>query len=171
MKSIHTIILAIMENTVIKAHTSFINLKWMCHLSWPSLHFVLLLALQTYWITIQAKKKLCTYPSFTPSHNERTANHHLRNNGDGNGVQRRTKISFGRAKMQVLELIQLVKSNSITVSQSGGWSVSWSVSQSVEKSLKYHFKNIILTVERFMVDLKTFLDLAMPNIFCLDVTK
>ena len=46
-----------------------------------------------------------------------------------------------------------------------------SVSQSVEKSLKYHFKNIILTVEGFMVDLKTFLDSVMPNIFCLDVTK
>jgi len=35
-----------------------------------------------------------------------TANRHLRSGGE---VQRRTKVSFGRAMMQALELLQLAK--------------------------------------------------------------
>ena len=42
-----------------------------------------------------------------------------------------------------------------------------SVSQLVEYYVKFH----INLVEGFMVDLKTFLGLAMPNQFCIDATK
>jgi len=38
-----------------------------------------------------------------------TANHHLRGSEEGNGEQRRTKVSFGRTMMQVLELQRLAK--------------------------------------------------------------
>ena len=33
-------------------------------------------------------------------------NHHLRGKGKRNNVQRRTKVSFGRTMMQVLELLR-----------------------------------------------------------------
>jgi len=33
-----------------------------------------------------------------------TTNHHLRGSGKENGVQRKTKVSFGRTMMQALEL-------------------------------------------------------------------
>ena len=47
-----------------------------------------------------------------------------------------------------------------------------SVSQSVRKFCEIgNFKIRINFVEGFMVDLKTFLGLAMPNQSCLDVTK
>ena len=47
------------------------------------------------------------------------------------------------------------------------------VSQSVENSvkLKKKFKFHINLVEGFMVDLKTLLGLAMPNQYCLQVSK
>jgi len=37
------------------------------------------------------------------------ANHHLRGSKERNGEQRRTKVSFGRTMMRVLELQQLAK--------------------------------------------------------------
>ena len=43
------------------------------------------------------------------SHNVCTPNHHLRGSEERNGVQKRTKVSFGSTMMQVLELLWLVK--------------------------------------------------------------
>ena len=43
------------------------------------------------------------------SHNVHTANHHLHSKGERNGALRRTKVRYGTAMMQALELLRLVK--------------------------------------------------------------
>ena len=45
-------------------------------------------------------------------YNLRIASRHLCGKGERNGVQRRTKVSFGRTMMQALELLQLAKGTS-----------------------------------------------------------
>ena len=42
----------------------------------------------------------------------RTANGHLRGKGERNGIQRKTKVSFGRTMMQAMELLRLAKGTS-----------------------------------------------------------
>jgi len=114
-----------------------------------------------------------------------TANCHLCGSGERNQEQRKTKVSFCRTMIQALELQRLAKRHILGWSDieqrrnqahslSGYWvtlvwrhqivsqsvqSVGWSVSQSVEK------------MQRFRVDLKTFLGLAMPNQYCHAITK
>ena len=39
----------------------------------------------------------------------RTSNCHLRGSGERNGAQRRTKVSFDRTMMQVLEVLRLAE--------------------------------------------------------------
>ena len=68
------------------------------------------------------------------------------------------------------------KSVSQSVSQSYGQSVGRSVGRSVSQSVEIllNKKNLnfhINLAEGFMIDLKTFLGLGMPNQSCLDVTK
>jgi len=87
--------------------------------------------------------------------------------------------------MQALELLQLVKCtsqdgpilNSLEIKLVALAIIklrllegnSQSVGRSVENSVKLEI--FISSVEGFMVDLKTFLSLAMPNQSCLDVKK
>jgi len=69
-------------------------------------------------------------------------------------------VSFGRTMMQAMELLRLAKRH------------SQSVSQLVENSTKYRilkFRNNFL--EGVRNDLKEFLSLVMPNLYCLNVTK
>jgi len=67
------------------------------------------------WLPFQAKNNVrrptCTALTKVShqSHNVHTANRHLRSKGERNGVQRRTKVSFGRTMMQALELLRLAK--------------------------------------------------------------
>ena len=42
-------------------------------------------------------------------HNACTTNHHLHGKGERNGVQRITKVSFGRIMIQALEQLRLAK--------------------------------------------------------------
>jgi len=68
------------------------------------------------WLTFQAKNiarstHACTTVTQVShrSHNAHTATRHLRGKGKRNGVQMRTKVSFGRTMMQALELLHLAK--------------------------------------------------------------
>ena len=73
----------------------------MVHVSLP--------ALRTLEATFQAKNNLKSAPAITAlaqvlhrSHNARTTNRHLCGSGERNGAQRRAKVSFDKAMMQVL---------------------------------------------------------------------
>ena len=92
-----------------------------------------------------------------------TINRHLRGKGERNGIQRRTKLSFGRTMMQAMELLQLAKGTSLDeatlnseeikpvaiaiielrLSERISQSISQSVSQSVENSTKYRIFKIL----------------------------
>ena len=93
-------------------HASFIDLKVGVLLDHDvSLCFVSLLDLRC-----QAKNNVRSTPASSAlilvshqSHNRRTTNRHLRDCGERNGAQRRTKISFGRTMMQTVELLRLAK--------------------------------------------------------------
>jgi len=115
-----------------------------------------------------------------------TTNRHL---SERNGEHRRTKVSFGRTIIRELELQQLTKryisgrsdveqwinqAHSFSgyrvtlvwrhqiVSQSDSQAVSQQKNLFNKKFLKFH-SNLM---QRFRVDLKTFLGLAMPNQCC-----
>ena len=93
-----------MECLIIKMRALFINLKVSMSLDHGiSLRFVLLPAVLTCWVTFQAKNNIRRAPASSaltlvsyPSHNTPTTNCHLHAKGEGSGVQRRTKVSFGR---------------------------------------------------------------------------
>ena len=77
---------------------------------YASFHFLL-------FVPFQAKNDVRSAPACTAltevsyqSHNALTTNCHLSTcKGEMNGIQRKTKVSFGRITMQALELLQLVK--------------------------------------------------------------
>ena len=86
--------------------------------------------------------------------------------------------------MQVLELLPLAKrhvsgwSNVEEIKPAATVALVWmyqlvnqSLSQSEENSVKKFLKVHINLVEEFMVDLKTFLSVAMPHQYCLGVTN
>ena len=80
------------------------------------LHFVLLQVHQTIWAKFQAKNNVRSASASTAlaqvlyqSHITCTVNHHQRGSGERNGAQTRTKVSFDKTMMQVLELLWLVK--------------------------------------------------------------
>jgi len=80
------------------------------------LHFVSLPVFQMLWAPFQAKNNVRSASVSTAlaqvlhrSHNVWTANRDLHDSEERNGAQSRTKVSFGRTMMQVLELLRLVK--------------------------------------------------------------
>ena len=61
------------------------------------------------WLPFQAKNNVTSTPASTAltkvshrSHYVRTANRHVRGKRERNGIQRRTKVSFGRTMMQAM---------------------------------------------------------------------
>ena len=121
MKSISTVNPAIMENTectIVEVCAPIIDKKSGLSTALAGCIIMLRFASSSsnIWLTFQAKSNVRTAPACTAltyvshqSHNMRTANCHLRSKGERNGVQRRTKVSFGRTIMQALELLQLAK--------------------------------------------------------------
>jgi len=76
----------------------------------------LLLAVRACWAMFQARNNVRSAPASSAltlvshrSHNVRTTNRHPCSKGERNGVQRRTKVSFGRTMMRALELLWLAK--------------------------------------------------------------
>jgi len=104
------------------------------------------------------------------SYNTHTAYRHLRAKEEKNGVQRRTKVSFGRIMMRALELLQLARRHipdevtfnseeikdvaiaiinlcfSEGISQSVSQSVGRSVSRLVSQSISRKFRLITLKI-------------------------
>ena len=142
------------------------------------------------WTAFQAKNNIWSAPAGSAltlvsnrSHNAHTANHHICAKGERNGVQRRTKVIFGKTMMWTLELLRLAKTHISGRNDVEQWrnqacnyshywvmlvwrhySVSQSVSQSVEKLLNRKFLKFHHNLmQRFRVDLKTFLGLTKPN--------
>ena len=81
-----------------------------------------------HWIAFQANNNVWSAPAGSAltlvshrSHNARTANCHIRAKGERNGVQRKTKVIFGKTMIWALELLRLVKRHI------SGWSdiVQW----------------------------------------------
>ena len=148
------------------------------------------------WLPFQAKNNVRIPPACTgvshQSHNAHTTNCHLCGKGERNGIQRRTKVSLVEPAMELLRLAKRHISGRSDIEQ---WriqplaivviklrlfegireGVSQSVSQSVSQYkiqisrefLKFH-SNFLEWVRN---DLKTFLSLEMPNLFCLDCHK
>ena len=97
--------------------------------------------------SIPAGSALTVVPHW--SQKARTANCHLRAKGERNGLQRRTKVIFGKTMMQTMELLRLVKrhiSGWSDVEQWRNWASSYShyrvtlvwrqsVSQSVSRKI------------------------------------
>ena len=109
-ESISTINPAITKNTeclIVKVCASFTNLKVGVSLDYGVLLcFISLLAVWKCWATFQAQNIVrSTLASSVLTlishqcHNMRIANRHLHAKGERNGVQGRTKVSFGRTMM------------------------------------------------------------------------
>jgi len=162
--------------------------------------FVAFLAVWTVLETFQVTNNTRSIPASSAltqvshwSHNRRTANRHQHGSGERNGEWRRTKVSFSRTMMQALELLWLAKRHisggsdmeqckNQARSLSGYWVtlvyrhyyvsewVSQSVCLSVENSTKIlkFCSNFLKCIRN---DPKTVLSLAMPILYCLDVTK
>ena len=89
--------------------------KCPCYCGYVALTWYICFSSSKVWLTFQANNLISAPASAAlsevshQSHNTCTANRHLRGSVERNGVQRRTKISFGRTMMQALELLHLVK--------------------------------------------------------------
>jgi len=95
------------ECLIVKAHTSFIDFKVGVSLGHG---FISLL------VVLNSVPKVWSAPAGSAltlilhrSHNARTANRHLHAKGERNGLQRRTKVIFGKTMMWALELLRLAK--------------------------------------------------------------
>jgi len=61
------------------------------------------------WLIFQAKNNGRSAPACTALTEVSHWSHNARGKGERNGVQRRTKVSFGKTMMQTLELLRLAK--------------------------------------------------------------
>jgi len=119
MKSIITTNPDITENTecmIVKVHAPVIDVKWVCHLNTVYHYASFTSRSLNFWLPFQGKNNVRSTPACTTlsyvshqSQNEHTANCHLHSKGERNGVQRRTKVSFGRTMIQALKLLRLAK--------------------------------------------------------------
>jgi len=190
-----------MDGTIVKVHATVIDIKVGVSPNYGvSLHFIWLPGLWTFSyhckqrITLQTPLLALHLPK---SHTGAiTCVPQIITNAiweKGMEYKGEQKVSFGRTMMQAMELLRLAKSTSpdkatlnseeikpvaiaiieLRLSEciSKGvseWVSKW-VNESVENSEFLKFHNSFL--EWVRNDLKTFLNLAMTNLYCLDVTK
>jgi len=121
MKSISTINPAITENTdgmIVKARAPVIDINVGVLVALTRCIITLCFASRSsnVWLPFQAKNNVTSAPVSTGltkvshrSHYTCTANRHLCGKGERNGIQRRTKVSFGRTMIQAMELLRLAK--------------------------------------------------------------
>ena len=108
--------------------TPVINLKSGCVAQSQCTATLFLKLLQALWVIVQAMNSIRNAPASIAltqvlhwSHNAHTTNHHLCAKVERNGTQRRTKVSFDKTMMQVLELLWLAKRHILGLSNAEQW--------------------------------------------------